>query len=141
MSNRYFFSKFLFFILFFLPAFVIAARCPVCGMDVKAESKTKLQFTAKESKTEVCSFVCASRFSKKHADQELLAPDFKKGEWVAAKTAFFLVKSKNLLKQTDVPMLPGVVAFKNEPDALEMKKSLGDGEVVQGFDAAVRVYE
>lgn len=138
-------SYFLFalFFLFLLSARTLtaAAKCPVCGMQIKTESKVTFQFTQKDTKTEVCSFVCASRFLKRHSDSTLFVKDFPSAEPVDAKKAFFLVKSKNAHKEVETQMLPCVIGFKTEQAALEFKKHIGDGEVVQGFDAALRIYE
>lgn len=137
LKLSYFFA---FLLVFFSPVFA-ASKCPVCGMDVRETSKIIFQFAEKENKTEVCSFVCASRYHRKHSDLSLTVKDFSSTEFVDVKKAYFLVKSKNILKEVDTRMLPPVIGFKSEQAALEMKKRLNDGDIVQGFDAAVRVYE
>lgn len=137
----YFFSPLIALFLFMgFPSWA-ALRCPVCGMEIAESNPTSFQFLEKEQKIQVCSFVCASRFHRKHPSSQIKVKAHETSEWIEGTKAFYLVKSKNILKEITTQMLPPVIGFKSEQAALECKKRLGDGEVVPGIDAAIRVYE
>ena len=117
-----------------------ALRCPVCGMDLKS-STVSFETTQNGKSAYTCSFACAHRYHRKHPEASLHIRDFTNGKRLDVNDAFFLVKSKNLLKEVEVLMPPAVIAFQTEGDAQKASKRLGDGTVVKGFDAAIRVYE
>ncbi len=118
-----------------------AADCPVCGMHFKDGAKTSFE-TVKDGKpVHVCSFSCARRVHKKMPEAPLKAVDFETGSAVDAKSAWFLVKSKNVLKELEFDMPPSVVAFSKEEQAKKARERLKDGEIVKGIDAVEKAYE
>lgn len=115
-------------------------QCPVCGMHFNSTAKTSFQAHEGEGKKQVCSFSCASRL-KKRFHSKLQAKDYSSGEWIEAESAYYLIRSRNLLKELDFDMPPSVVAFGSEREAYKKLKELGDGKIVGGFGALEKTYE
>lgn len=141
MNGRVFLFALLLTFLLIPSGFAADAKCPICNMVIQKDSKTAFESVRENKPVHVCSFSCAHRFHKRFPDAEIFVKDYVSGKRISAKVAFFLVKSKNILKEIDFEMPPTVVAFSTEADAKKVKARLGDGELVQGFDALQKVYE
>jgi YHS domain-containing protein len=124
-----------------LSAFAAQLDCPVCGMHFKEDAKTSFESVRDGKPIHLCSFSCARRVHKKTPAAALKARDFETGAALDARTAWFLVKSKNVLKELDFDMPPSIVAFATEDAAKKARARLKDGEVVKGFDAVEKAYE
>ncbi len=111
------------------------ADCVVCGMKVKEGARVGFEAVHENKAIHFCSFACASAFHKKHPDSALRAFNYLGGEPVDAAKAFYLVKSKGLLKEVEFGMPPVVAAFSSKADAEGAAKRLGDGKVVQGLES------
>jgi YHS domain-containing protein len=139
------------FILVLLTLFLVAIplgaateatlKCPICGMKFKPSAKTSFEATHEGKELQVCSFACARRLRKKYEKDPLYAHDFHTLKKIDSTSAFFLIKSKNLLKELDFDMPPSVVAFSVEADAKKVRDRLMDGEIVNGFAAMEKAYE
>ena len=88
-----------------------------------------------------CSFSCAHRFHRAHTETGFAVRDYESGKEISASRAFFVLDSKNILKELPFDMAPTVVGFGAEASARSKIKGLGDGEVVQGMDALEKRYE
>lgn len=121
-----------------------ALQCAVCGMPVKANSKTRFDSTRDGKPVTFCSFSCAHGFHKKFPKEHLEGHDFDTGQPVYVQSAFFLAKSENifnLVKELEFGMQPTVVAFAKEGAARKVREQVRDGEVIKGFEALQKLYE
>jgi YHS domain-containing protein len=116
-------------------------HCSICGMDFTPTAKTSFASVHKGKPIHFCSFTCASRFHKKYPEEALSALDFLTGSKLETKSAYFLIRSKNILKELEFDMPPSVVAFKTSAAAKKTQARLGDGEVVQGLGALEKAYD
>ncbi len=131
-------SRGLFFLLFLFFSALAGANpleCPLCGMSFKATAKTSFLATHEAKPLPLCSFACAVKLFDRKNGTTFHVLDFSSGKQFSADKAFFLVKSKNLLKELEFDMPPSVVAFLDEAQARAKQKTLGDGEVVHGWKA------
>ncbi|NBX93159.1 MAG: hypothetical protein EB120_04975 [Proteobacteria bacterium] len=127
-------SGLLFFALLTALSFA-GVRCVICGMDVKPGSKT--QFTVVESQEErrFCSLACVDSYLKRKPTREVYVFDYGSGEKIPASDAVFIARSEKLLKELEFEMPPTVIGFTNKEDAEKHQKRLGDGKLIQGFEA------
>ena len=142
--RTYLWPIFIFFVFLLLQTVALAGektKCPICGMNFEVGAKTSYESTRDGKPVAFCSFSCARRFHQKYPDAKLHAHDFETGKPVEASSAFFLAKSKNVLKELPFDMPPSVVAFAGREAANKTKARLGDGEVVKGFPALLKIYE
>lgn len=120
------------------------AKCPVCRMNVTADSKTAYSAVrtekGKAETVHLCSYSCAHAFHRRDPKGALQAHDFETGEAVPAESAWYVVKSTAIASQVDFSMPPVVGAFKDEARAQAFQKKLGDGRVVQGLSSVEKQY-
>ncbi len=109
------------------------AECPVCGMTFRPTAKTAFFTKVQEKPRHLCSFACATKTSDKFPEAKFEVTDFSSDKTIPGDDAYFLVRSKNLLKELDFDMPPTVVAFASEKAAKDKTTKLGDGEVIRGW--------
>lgn len=110
-------------------------KCLACGMDVAQGAKGGFESKKEQKPVHLCSFACAQAFHKRAPETPLFAYDFSTGNQVDVKLAYFLVKSKNILKEVEFGMPPFVAAFSDEISAKKTQTRLKDAEVVKGYEA------
>jgi len=126
----------LFLLFLAVPAWALTkVECPVCGMQFSDKAKTSFFATHDGKPVHLCSFACAAKLADRDPKAPFTAVDFASGKSLPADSAYFLIRSKKLLKELEFDMPPSVVAFTDEKAAKEKAKSLGDGEIVQGWPA------
>ncbi len=133
-----------FFLVLAVPTWAVAtnasgvesakAACPVCGMHFSSTARTSFFGTHDGQHVHLCSFSCAAKLSDRDSKATFTAVDFTSGKPVPAESAYFLIRSKKLLKELEFDMPPSVVAFSDEKAAKDKAKSLGDGEVLKGWE-------
>ncbi len=137
------------FLLFFsLLSFAIptterpeVARCPICGMEIKLTAKITFIGEREGEKVKMCSFACASRYSKRHSTANLLVKDYMTGEYIPAESATYLIKSAKVAEEMKQEMPPFVIAVKSKLEGMSHLKNLDDGEYVDGYANAKRALE
>ena len=140
--------KTLLFILFLTlggPAWsALPGKCPVCRMNVTAESKTLFSTTrpadGKETTVHLCSYSCAHATHKARPNAPIFAHDFETGEALGAADAWYVVKSAKVVELVEFPMPPVVAAFKDEARARALQQKLKDCAVVHGISAVDKTY-
>lgn len=134
ISRGFIIPLFLLFGLFSAPnLFAVQPECPVCGMTFKPLAKTAFLTKIQDKPRHLCSFACAAKTADKAHGVKFEVADFNRAKMVDADNAYFLIRSKNLLKELDFDMPPTVVAFASEKEAKEKAAKLGDGEVIHGW--------
>ena len=118
-----------------------SSTCVVCGMEVKPNAKASFESIKEEKSVPLCSYTCAHRYHSKYADLPLFTFDFDTGSKLDAKSAYYLVKSHNVLKEVEFGMAPTVVAFASEAEAQKNQTRLKDGEVVKGYEALEKTFK
>ena len=108
-------------------------ECPICGMHFKATARTSFLAQYEKKPLNLCSFACATKLSDRQSGATFQVLDFASGNLIDAEKAFFLIKSKNLLKELEFDMPPSVVAFAQKAQAQAKQKAIGDGEVINGW--------
>lgn len=117
-----------------------AFKCAICGMEFREKAKTAFESAPDGKPIHFCSYACIHRFHERYKDAPIFAHDFETGNRIEANTAFFLIKSKNVLKELDFDMPPSVVAFSKKESAEKAQSRLKDGEIVTGYAALEKVY-
>lgn len=141
MFRKTFFTSLILFVgLQFTAVAAEALKCAICGMEFKRNAKTAFESTRGGNPTHFCSFACVHRFHEKFKDTPIFARDFETGNRIDASRAFFLFKSKNVLKELEFDMPPSVVAFSTEEAAKRIQSRLKDGEIVTGYVSLERAY-
>ena len=133
-----------FFSLLMMTSHSLAATsstCAVCGMKVKPNAKASFEAIKEEKPIALCSYTCAHRFNSKYSESALFTFDFDTGSKLDAKSAYYLVKSSNVLKEVEFGMAPTVVAFASEAEAKKNQTRLRDGEVVKGYEALEKTFK
>lgn len=116
-------------------------RCPVCGTEIKPTSKTIYIGEREGEKVKMCSFACASKYSKRHSISNLMVMDYMTGQFIPAETASYLVKSEKVAALLKSEMPPYVIAVKNKTDARDRLKEFDDGEYIEGYINAKHAFE
>ena len=127
-------------ILFTIPALAAKVECPICGMNFEEGARTSYAGKRGDKPVQFCSFSCAHKFHGHNPKAALEARDFDGGKAVDAGSAWFLIKSKNVLRELPFDMPPTVVAFSSEAAAKKTRERLKDGEVVKGFETVEKAY-
>ena len=115
--------------------------CAVCGMEMKPGARASFESIRNEKPVYLYSYSCAHAFHSKYPDAPLFAFDWDTGSKIDVKSASFLVKSKNVLKELEFGMAPTVVAFSSEALAKKHHDRLKDGEVVKGYEALEKIFQ
>jgi len=131
MKRIFYYSLALFFLIAIcpLPAVAEPVNCTECGMIVDMNSR----FTAKIVQGDATSYFCdiGDLFSylkrNKPAHVNVAVKDYPGGEWIDAKTAYFVHNEKKF----KTPMAWGFAAFRDKSRASEA------GEMMD-FDAAMK---
>ncbi|MBI4403782.1 MAG: nitrous oxide reductase accessory protein NosL [Deltaproteobacteria bacterium] len=117
------------------------SRCVICGMEIKKDAKIIFESVRDGKPIHFCSFSCVHSFHSKYRDAPVFVYDFNSGKKVNAQSAFFIVKSKNILKELEFGMPPAVVAFLDEASARKVQVRLKDGEVVRGYETLEKMFQ
>jgi len=115
--------------------------CPICGMEVKAESRTQFEVNLSQEKKHFCSLSCVETYAKRHSSEPVFLFDYETGEKIAAESAYFLARSEKLMKEIEFQMPPTVVGFKKKETAEKHQKRLGDGKIVQGLESLKKEFK
>lgn len=118
-----------------------SSTCPVCGMEVKPESRTQFEMSHSKDTKHFCSLSCVETYSKKYSTEPVYLFDYETGEKIPAAGAYFLARSEKLLKELEFEMPPTVVGFKRKESAEKHQKRLGDGKVIQGFESLKKEFK
>lgn len=116
-------------------------RCPICGMEIKPTAKITFIGEREGEQVKMCSFACASRYSKRHSTANLLVKDYMTGEFIPAESATYLIKSAKVAEEMKKEMPPFVIAVKSKLEAKTQLKNLDDGEFVDGYTKAKQALE
>lgn len=115
--------------------------CAVCGMDVRPGSRAAFEARDGGKQVYFCGFACAARYKGGNASLNVYGHDFETGKKIDTAQAFFLVRSRRLLKEMEFGMPPAVAIFASRDHARKKQSRLGDGEIVKGFGEALKTYQ
>ncbi len=119
-------------------------KCSVCSMKIPEHAKNHILLRNQDphlSPLHVCSIFCAKKAKKydpKYSKAEVT--DFNHPDkTLSAEKAFFLKKSEKIKADLgELAMSPYWGAFSTKAEAQAAQKKYGDGEVVLGFEEALK---